>query len=440
MMLKDLVHIRDEKLTIETLSNMHAKDIADQIKDFNKEEIDYLTQLLEYDKQIEVFSYLPLEEAANYLLTESLEEQVSVINSLEPDDARDVLLAINPEERKEIFDSLDKNSKVLELLNYDEDDAGSYMTNLFIKVNISDSIKQATKKVIQQASEVNNFSIIYVVNDQLEYMGQLTLIDLIKAKPENKLQEFIKIEETFLDTDDIYELAEHIKYYQLKEVPIKNENNNLIGIVTFDDILDLLEDDFQDDFEAMMALPEQDPDDSVIKSSLNRIPWLSVLLLMAIPLAYLTSFFEATIAGAVILAMFQPLILDAGGNVATQTLAVSLITIDDKENTFIKNGIKEITSGIITSLLMSVFAFLMTYVVAYVLKSNQGFLTAIIVSVSLFISVIAGSVLGFIVPLFLNKFKIDPVVASGPLITTLIDIISLLVYFGLATILLGGQL
>lgn len=437
-MLKDLLILEDKKLVTELLSNMHAKDIADELANLDDSEVNLLISLLDEDEKIEVFSYLPLDLQALFLLNNPLEEQVEIIENLEPDDARDILLTIELDNRKTIISKLDDEAKVLELVHYDEDEAGSYMNNLFVQININLSIKEATKQVINDAGKINDINMIYIVNNDNQYVGAISLIALIKAKPSDQLKDLLKTEETFSDVENVYKLAEHIKYYQLKEVAITNNDNKLIGVVTSDDILDLLADDFEDDFESLMALPDSSDSDSIMKTAFARIPWLSILLVIGIPIAFLTSYFEEVIAGAVILAMFQPLILDSGGNVGTQTLAVSLITIDDRDNIFISNGIKEIISGFITSVIMALSTFIITYIVAVILKNNDPLIMSLIISLSILVSIVIGSVLGFLVPLMLKKFKIDPVAASGPLITTIIDVCSLVFYFGLATILLGG--
>lgn len=437
-MIKTLINNNDLKVLKDYLENLHSKDIADLLIDLSYEQRSIIVNLLTQDKLNEVISYLPPIDAAGWINELTLEKQVDIIEGLEPDDAREVVLSLPEETVSEILDNLDKDAKVFELLNYSDDEAGSFMTNLFIALPFDLDVKAATKQVIRMAGLLENIKNIYIIDHEGKYLGQTTLFNLVKAKPPMILKDLLETTDTFLDKGSIDELAELIKYYQEDEIAIVDSNDKLIGIVTADDILDLIKEDFEFDYESIAALPDSDENLPIFKAAFKRLPWLSILLLIAIPIAFLTAAFEEVIAGAVILALFQPLILDAGGDVATQTLAVSLITIDDKEKVFIKNGWKEIISGVITSFILGIFSFFIVYLFAVSTNATSPLLTSFAISISLVFTIIIGSALGFLVPYILSKTKFDPLVASGPLITTIIDIVSLLIYFGIASLTLGG--
>ncbi|MDX9691894.1 MAG: magnesium transporter, partial [Acholeplasmataceae bacterium] len=210
-------------------------------------------------------------------------------------------------------------------------------------------------------------------------------------------------------------------------------------MVTFDDALDIYQEESQEDFERLAALPET-LDQGVVKTAFHRLPWLITLLLISIPIALVTSLFEETLALVAILIVFQPLILGSAGNVATQTLAVTLKMFSTNEKGFLNNAIKEIITGIFNGLVIGLVAFIVTIVFAYLNTSltENPLLIAFVVGLSLWLTVIIAPIVAILIPLTLRTLKLDPAVASGPFITTVIDVAALFIYFGLATLFLGG--
>lgn len=223
-------------------------------------------------------------------------------------------------------------------------------------------------------------------------------------------------------------------------MPVLSEKNELLGMITLDDALDIYQEEAQEDFEKLAALPDTEEDLSPIRTALYRVPWLLALLVISFPIALVTRQFEHVLAAVAILVVFQPLILDSAGNVATQTLAVTLQMLSSHEKGLFKNSMKEIMTGVINGFVIGVVAFIMTNVFAVINTSlaTDPLIISLVVGLSLWLTVILAPVVALLIPITLNWIKIDPAVASGPFITTLIDVAALFIYFGLATLMLGG--
>ncbi|HLS99994.1 MAG TPA: magnesium transporter [Acholeplasma sp.] len=440
-MLKQLFESQATKDEImKVLEETHAFDLAAMISELNEEEQEFVFNSLENDKVAEILSYLHPEEAALALTTFTLEDQKEIVSELEPDDAADIINELDDQEKTELIESLDEDEDVLSLINYEEYTAGSYMTNKFIAVNQNDDVKDATKKVIKGADFASSIQTIFVVNDDNQYVGQVSLKELVKSRSPKHVSEIMDEEPTVLVTDRVEELVKHMKHYGGYDLAVLDEAGVLLGAITMDDILDIYQDEAIEDIEKLAALPETDFNENLFKSALHRLPWLIILMALSLPIAFATHQFEEILAAVVILALFQPLILDSGGDVASQTLAVTLISLTQKESNAFKNGIKEIISGMISGFVMGLLAFGATYLFGIIMAVSNPIAVSTVVGGALFITVAIAPVLGFLIPTLLKTLKIDPAIASGPFITTLIDIISVIVYFGLATLILGGAI
>lgn len=438
-MLKELLekNASNEEIN-KTLEDIHAHDIVFMFETLNNDEQSKILSSLSTEKLAEVLSYLNPEDAAIVFTDLTLDEQKEMVEELDPDDAADIINELDASDKKELLETLDKDEEVLSLIKYEDYVAGSYMTNDIITVYDNDNIKVATKKLINRATEVDSIQTIFVTNEEGIYLGQLSLKKLIRAKMPALISEIMEVEPTINEYEEVDNLVKHMKHYGGYDLAIVNEKNLLVGAITMDDILDIYQEETIEDIEKLAALPDTDPDQSVFLSALHRLPWLMILLVLSIPIALVMSNFEEILASVVILALFQPLILDSGGDVASQTLAVTLISLTSKEGSSAKNGINEILSGIFSGLVMGTMAFIATIIFANIMQIDHVLTVALVVGLSLWLTVIFAPILGFLIPVSLKALKLDPAVASGPLITTLIDIISILLYFGIATLMLGG--
>lgn len=436
----ELIEMIKERLMtisdVEFLNDMHPFDILSLYQELNEDDQAYLLTLLKEETFADVLSYLDPEDAVEFLSRMELKEQQSILSNIDPDDAADIISELPKEMSDTLVLSLGQENKAVALLKYDEDQTGSLMNNSFVTVNIEDDVKQATKKVIKQASEVSTIQTIFVTDDKGTYLGQLPLKRLLKAKTPLNVKDIINHETTFVDSSDIDEVVTFMKEYSDHDLAIVNQDNVLVGVITASDIIEKYHDEAIEDFQKLSALPEIDFKQGVIKSAIQRLPWLLGLLVLSLVIALITAQFEAVIAATITLAFFQPLILDVGGDVASQTLAVTLISLNNEDKDIKKTGRKETISSVIVGVGLSLVAFLITYIYGLFFNPGIELQLALVVSVSLILTVVIGFLFGFFVPVVLSKFKIDPAIASGPFITTSIDILSLLVYFSLAMLIL----
>ncbi|HOI85839.1 MAG TPA: magnesium transporter [Acholeplasmataceae bacterium] len=439
-MLKQLIEQKDTQVLKAFLEDIHAHDLAELFTDLTQEEKETVYSYLSSEKLAELVSYLEAEEAADILTEFDLDKQVELVEMMEPDDAADIILELEKDEQEELLDKLGEDSEVKELIHYNEDETGSAMTNLFVVVNPEMDVKQATKKVIKEASDVESINTIFVADEHQHYLGAIPLKALLKAKTPLEVQAIIEDYPIAYDKDPISKTVQAIRNYGIYEMPVINEQHELLGMITLDDALDIYQEEAQEDFEKLAALPETEEDMSPLKTALHRLPWLLILLLISLPIALVTRQFEHVLAAVAILVVFQPLILDSAGNVATQTLAVTLQMLASHEKGLWTNAFREIATGIINGLAIGVVAFIMTNVFAFFNSSltTEPLLISMVVGFSLWLTVALAPLIAFMIPVTLHALKFDPAAASGPFITTLIDVAALFIYFGLATLMLGG--
>jgi magnesium transporter len=438
-MLKELLRKGTKKDICEFIEDTHAHDLSTYFLELTELEKEQFYKHISDEKLAEVVSFIDADEAALILAEFDLEKQKILVEMMEPDDAADIILELDEEEQEELVDVLGETSDVVQLLKYNEDQTGSAMTNLILTATPQMDVKQVTKRVIKEAADAESISTIFIVDSEDHYLGVVPLRKLLKAKTPLEIQALIEDRIAVYDIDPITQTLDTISNYDIYELPVINEDNKLLGMITFDDALDIYQEESQEDFEKLAGLPET-IDQSAIKTAIHRLPWLALLLLISVPIAIVTSLFEETLAMVAILIVFQPLILGSAGNVATQTLAVTLKMFSTNEKGFQQNAIKEILTGILNGLVIGAIAFIMTLVFAYLNQSlaQDPLLIAFVVGFSLWLTVITAPIVAIIIPLTLRTMKFDPAAASGPFITTIIDIAALFIYFGLATFMLGG--
>lgn len=421
---------------ITELNELHPFDLVSLYEGLSDDDKAYFVTLLTPENYAALLSYLNPEEAADYIEFLPVSEQETLLGYLDPDDAADILAELPKDISRELVSVLGSESKAVALLKYDEEEAGALMNNLFVTVLLEDDVKAATKKVISAAGDVSSIQTIFVTDADGHYEGQMPLKVLLKAKPPLFVKDIVIHETTFADHAPLSDVVQFMRDFSDHDLAIVDTENKLVGVITASDILEELHAEAIEDFSKLSALPEIDFRQGIFKSAMQRLPWLLGLLALSTIIALITAQFEAVIAATIALAFFQPLILDVGGDVASQTLAVTLIALNNDESDLKKTGKKEVIAGLITGVGLSVVSFIITYFFGIWMKSPAPVLLALVVSLSLIVTVIIGFLFGFFVPVVLDKIKVDPAVASGPFITTTIDILSLLVYFSLAMLIL----
>ncbi|NLI94293.1 MAG: magnesium transporter [Erysipelotrichaceae bacterium] len=382
---------------------------------------------LDDDLQIDVFRTL------------SNSTQSRLLNILKNDEIRTLLLGAGELERSSYLANLkaEQRAQVNQLLTYSETLAASKMTNEFIVINQDMSIKDATHHVVTKTDERHYIETIFVVDENNHYCGAMNIKSLIIARPSDTLSDLVSTSYPHVnEQSSLEEAVQLIADYDISAIPVINSSSEIIGIITADDTFEVLDEIFTTDYQAFASVKAHDSDLTALERSKRRIPWLLVSVILNIIIAFLLMQFEHTISTFISLVLFQPLILDMAGNVGTQSLAVTILRIDEKERS--KFIWKEVLISFLNALLMSLISLGLVYLINnYVFPNNDTPTNLpLVVSISLLVSMTVGGMNGVFLPLFLNKIGADETIASGPLLVSLNDFLGLFIYFGLATILL----
>ena len=428
----------------EKLSDYHEKDLADALEALMPAERKSLYPILGVDETAEIFAYL--DDAEPYLKELSRDEAAKVISNMDSDDAADALEDLDEIDKGEIVNKLDRDSieDVKMLLSYSEDEIGSKMTTNYIRIKNDMTIRQAMSELVKQAGENDNISVLYVVDENEHFYGAIDLKDLIIARAEDPLAELIVGSYPYVtDREKISDCIERIVDYAERSLPVLNEAGKLMGIITSSDVVELVDDEMSDDYAKLGGLTgEEDLRESVFESVKKRLPWLTALLFLGMLVSSVVGAFESVVAVLPVVICFQSMVLGMAGNVGTQSLAVTIRVLVDENLTVSKKFQllwKEVRVGLLNGTILAVMAlsFLGCYI--HFFKGyawNTALLLSGCVGASLVVAMVVSSLVGTLVPMLFHKIHIDPAVASGPLITTINDLVAVVVYYGLAMVVL----
>ena len=429
---------------IEKLSDYHEKDIAQSFAFLTREERKALYDTLGAEWISNIFSYI--EEPQAYIEELGIDKLAEVINEMDSDDAVDLLEDIDESVKAKLRPILDEDVKAdIQLIHsYDEDEIGSLITTNFVCISKNLSIRQAMRELVRQAGENDNISTIYVVDASDTFCGAIDLKDLIVAREHDELDDLISYSYPYLlDHEKIADSIEKIKDYAEDSLPVLNSKRELIGILTAQDVIEAVDDEMGEDYAKLAGLTaEEDLKETTLESMKKRMPWLIVLLFLGMGVSTVVGAFEGVVAALPIVICFQSLILDMAGNVGTQSLAVTIRVLMDEDlagKDKLSLVVKEMKVGFSNGLLLGVLALLCLGVYIKVFKGYtiyQAFMVSGCVGIALLVAMIISSLVGTMVPLFFHKIKVDPAVASGPLITTVNDLVAVVTYYGLAWVLL----
>jgi len=431
----------------EKLSDYHENDLADALADLTAEERRKLYAILGVEQVAEIFSYL--DDAEPYLKELPPEEAAQVVSHMDSDDAVDALDDLEEEDKEKIVHQMDKVDKdaaddVKLLLSYDEDEIGSCMTTNYIYIRKDMTIRQAMSELVKQAGENDNISTLYVVDENERFYGAIDLKDLIVARADDSLEKLIARSYPYVtDHEKISDCIDRIVDYAERSLPVLDENGKLLGIITSADVVELVDDQMGDDYAKLGGLTsEEDLNEGVFQSVKKRLPWLVALLFLGMLVSSVVGAFESVVAVLPIVICFQSMVLDMAGNVGTQSLAVTIRVLVDENLTTSKKLhllFKEMRVGLVNGALLAVMALGFLGVYIHFFKAyawGQAFLLSGCVGISLIVAMVISSLVGTVIPMLFHKIHIDPAVASGPLITTINDLVAVVVYYGLAMIVL----
>ena len=433
----DFINSSDDNSILETFSNYHHADIAEIIEELNSEEATYIIKLLDSEKTSDVLMELDDDYREKILKNLSIKEIAEEVEELDSDDATDIISELPEEKQKKVISKIidaEHKADIKELLKYDEDSAGGLMAKELIKVNENWTVTRCVKEMRSQASEVTRVHSVYVVDNDDILLGRLSLKDLLVANPKTKIKSIYKknVDHVY-DTDSAESVASTMQKYDLGAIPVVNKKKKLLGRITIDDIVDLIKEEAEEDYQlAAGILQDVDVDDTIFELTKARLPWLIVGLIGGIGAAFVMVGFDEILIQNEILFYFTPLIAAMAGNVGVQSSAIIVqgLANDDIRgsinNRLFKETLLSILNGVILAILLFVFI--------YFWKGDTNI--ALALSVALVAVVIVAGIIGTFIPLFLNKRGIDPAIATGPFITTSNDIFGILIYFMVAKLIL----
>ena len=381
-------------------------------------------------------------QSKKHLRDKNLREAAKVLSLMEVDDAVDVLDEVDDATKKQVVDMLpeDAGNDIQMILSYEEDEMGSRMTTNYIAIRRGIDIRQAMRELVSQAGENDNIGTVYVLDESNKYYGAIDLKDLIVARENDTLESIINTTYPFVtDHEKIEDCIDELVDYAEDSIPVLSETKELLGVITAQDVVEAVDDEMGEDYAKLAGLTdEEDLRETTKESMKKRLPWLIILLFLGMGVSSVVGAFEAVVAVLPIVMCFQSLILDMAGNVGTQSLAVTIRVLMD-ENLTGKQKLhlvwKEMKVGFVNGLLLGFLAFVFIGIYIACFKQNawlHAFLISGCVGVSLMVAMVISSLVGTLIPIFFHKIKIDPAVASGPLITTVNDLVAVVTYYELA--------
>jgi len=430
---------QNDKELHKLLDDFHYADIAEILDELNLEQAVYVIKLLDSERTSDILMELDEDNREKVLKNLSAKEIAEEVEELDTDDAADIIAEL-PEDRQQAviaqIEDEEHKAEITELLAYDEDTAGGLMAKELVKVYETWTVAGCMRRIRGQAEEVTRVHSIYVVNKEEKLIGRLSLKDLIVAKSEQKISDLVKVNVDYVNVhDDVEEVAKVMAKYDLEAIPVVDKNQILLGRITIDDIVDVLREEADKDYQMAAGITgDVEADDSILELTRARLPWLFLGLVGGIGAFLIMEGFEGLFTGkAVILFFFTPLIAAMAGNVGVQSSAIIVqgLANDDVRGSVNSRLIKEMLLAALNGFILAIFLFL--FIWAFKGELN----TALAISVSLVAVIIVAGLIGTFVPLFLNKRGIDPAIATGPFITTSNDILGILLYFWIAKMILG---
>ena len=429
------------------LQEYHENDIASVFEDLTAEERERLLEILGSEIMSDVVSFL--DDAGEYLSEIDADDAAEIIEQMDADDALEALEELDEDTRSEIFERIedDEIKEEIELISsYEDNEFGSRMSTNFIAVKRNQTIKETMKTLVREAAENDNIYTIFVVNEDDSFYGVIDLKDLIVARSNVELETLIYNNFPFVyDKDSISDSIEHLRGYSENMIPVLSADNNaLLGVITSTDIIELVDEEISDDYAKLAAMTsEQEPDEPLFESMKKRVPWLIALLFMGLVVSAVVGVFEGVVDALPMIVSFQSLILGMAGNVGTQSLAVTVRALGNSEDNSLKNQLltilKEIRVALLNGVVLGAISFLIVSAYLFVFASYGAtfvFSAAGCVGLAMCFAMAISGLTGASIPICLYRFGVDPAVASGPLITTINDLVAVLSYYGLAWALL----
>ncbi len=435
------VHTRNARYVLDNLAVLRPADISSILDEMDTEQSMYVMDLLDKETGAEIISYLDEDTCIPFLKNYSSQSIAQWIDHIDSDDAADILNDLPLQIREEIIAYLaskEKADDIVDLLHYEEDCAGGLMAKELIQANINWTVAQAIGEIRRQAEEVEKIFSLYVVDNEGELLGRVSLKKIILSNDETRIADIYEKDIVSVKTyQDEEEVAEMMQKYDLAAVPVINERGKLMGRITIDDAVDVITEQAEEERQIITGIAEDiEEDDNVLRLTRARLPWLIIGMAGGLLGARFIGFFEKDLALIPAMAFFIPLITATGGNVGIQSSSIVLQSLANKSMigvNYFQRLFKVLIVAVINGIVISGIVFGFTIIL------GQTTNLATIVAVSLFFVVLLASFMGTITPLVLDKLGINPALAAGPFITTANDLLGLAVYFSTAHVLYNFQ-
>ena len=420
------------------MKEFHYADVAEIANEIDEEQATYLIKLLDGEKTSDVLTELDEDVREAILGNLSPKEIAEEIEELDTDDAADIVGELPKEVVQEVISEIEDREHakhIVDLLRYDEDTAGGLMAKELVKVNENWTVTRCVKEMRAQAENVTRVHSIYVVNNEEILKGRLSLKDLLTVSTETHIKEvYIPKVDSVNVNEKPEEVAKIMSKYDLEAIPVVDEIGRLVGRITIDDIVDVIRDEAERDYQLAAGISQDvEADDSIWELTRARLPWLILGLFGGLGAAVIMGSFETIVQNAPEILFFTPLIAAMAGNVGVQSSAIIVqgLANDDLKGSIGNRLWKEMLLALLNGLILASLLLLFTWF------WKGEFDTALAISLSLVAVIIVAGLIGTFIPLFLDKRNIDPAIATGPFITTSNDIFGILIYFWIAKVILG---
>ncbi len=437
--LEQLIQNRNDEQLEVLLNDLHHADIAEILDELDFDEATYIFKVLDSEKTAEILLELEDDLRENILSRLSPKEIAEELDELETNDAADIIAELSQSKKEEVISELqdvEHAKDIVELLRYDEDTAGGIMHKELVKVNENWNVLTCVKEMRVQAENISRVHSIYVVDDEDRLKGRLSLKDLLTTSTKTPICDVYirKLNFVKVDTEDV-EVARIMQKYDLEAIPVVDELGRLVGRITIDDILDVIKEEADKDYQLAAGISQDvEADDSILELTKARLPWLVLALLGGFITVRVLGLFEGAMLEHGKLFFFTPLIAAMAGNVGVQSSAIIVqgLANDTLSGSLFNRLIKEVSLSLLNGFILATILFLGSHFLL-----NVEFIIGIIVTIALISVIIIASLIGTFIPLLLDKFGIDPALATGPFITTSNDICGILIYFSIAKLILG---
>ncbi|TDE31409.1 MULTISPECIES: magnesium transporter [Flavobacterium] len=437
--LEQLIQSKDDQQLGVLLNDMHHADIAEILDELDFNEATYIFKVLDSEKTAEILLELEDDLRENILSRLSPKEIAEELDELETNDAADIIAELSKDLKAEVISELqdvEHAKDIVDLLRYDEDTAGGIMHKELVKVNENWNVLTCVKEMRIQAENISRVHSIYVVDDEDRLKGRLSLKDLLTTSSRTAVSDVYirKLNSVKVDTEDV-EVARIMQKYDLEAIPVIDEMGRLVGRITIDDIVDVIKDEADEDYQLAAGISQDvEADDSIFEHTKARLPWLVLALLGGFISVKVLGLFEGAMFEHGNLFFFTPLIAAMAGNVGVQSSAIIVqgLANNTLSGSLFSRLIKEVSLSLLNGVILATILFLGSHFLL-----NVEIIIGIIVTIALVSVIIIASLIGTFIPLLLDKFGIDPALATGPFITTSNDICGILIYFSIAKMILG---